>query len=128
MTGYVLQITLAFFLSGVLHALTLPLDIPDASPLRYAGFFWIQGLCVLTEVSAEYTIGNWEKDRPVWTNRCIGLVRTVWVLGVMYYTAPLINGELVKVAVRTGAQSRGPISFFRLVVCFVHSRIVEFWW
>ena len=128
MTGYVLQTTVAFFLSGVLHALALPRDIPDASPLRYAGFFWIQGLCVLTEVSAEYIIGNWEKGRPVWTNRCIGLVRTVWVLGVMYYTSPLINGELVKVAVRTGAQSGGPISFFRFVACFLRSWVVESWW
>ena len=124
--GYVLQIAVAFFLSGILHAMTLPRDIHDASPLRYAGFFWIQGLCVLAEVFAEYITSNGEKARPV--NGCIALLRTLWVLGVMYFTAPLINGELVKVAVRTGVQSGGPISFLRLVVSFVHSWVLESWW
>lgn len=107
--SYVLQVVVAFFLSGALHALTLPRDNPDSSPLRYGGFLWIQGVCVVVEAMAEHVLGNTKRVRPLWMRRGIGLVRTVWVVGVMYSTVPLILGELEKIS--SGTES-GPVFLF----------------
>lgn len=100
--------------------------MPDVSPFRYAGFFWIQGVCVLIEVFTEYVLMGLKEAELLGKSRWSGLVRTVWILGVLYFTAPLINGVLVQVAVRTGAQAGGPISFTRLVVGHVHSWVVYY--
>lgn len=104
--SYTLQVAVAFFLSGALHALTLPRGSRGASPLRYGGFFWIQCACVVIEAIVEHMVGNMERFKPSWIRRCVGLVRIAWVLGVMYNTVPVIFGELVKVAMSV------PVFFF----------------
>ncbi|KAK0111965.1 hypothetical protein ONS96_001228 [Cadophora gregata f. sp. sojae] len=40
-TKYVIQIFVAFGLSGVLHSATLPRDVPNVSAVRYASFLWM---------------------------------------------------------------------------------------
>jgi hypothetical protein len=108
-----------------MHALTLPRDIPDVSPLRYAGFFWIQGACVLVEVSVGGMAFDSGEVRSPQTRRWVSLARCVWVVGVMFYSAPLINGELVKAGVRTVTQSGGPISVTRKMAGFVRYWVTQ---
>ena len=108
-----------------MHALSLPPDIPDVSPLRYAGFFWIQGACVVVEVLVGGMVLDSGEVRSPRTRRWVSLVRFVWVVGVMYYSTPLINSELVKVGVRTGTQSGGPISVIRKMAGFVRSWVTQ---
>lgn len=102
--SYTIQIAIAFLISGAFHASTLPPDIPDASPLRYAYFFWIQGACVVFEVLASRVmkaiIGPSEKSDMLKT--CLGILRVAWTGSVLYYTAPLIVDELVRVARKMG--------------------------
>jgi hypothetical protein len=103
-SSYTIRIAVAFLISGAFHASTLPPDIPDASPLRYAYFFWIQGACVLIEVLASRAMrgitGPGEKSGMLKT--CLGILRVVWTGTVLYYTAPLIVDELVRVVRQMG--------------------------
>lgn len=108
-----------------MHALSLPRDIPDVSPLRYAGFFWIQGACVLVEVFVESMVLDSGEVRSAKTRRWVSLARCVWVVGVMYHSAPLINSELVKVGVRRETQSGGPISVIRKMASLVRSWVAQ---
>jgi hydrogenase-4 membrane subunit HyfE len=100
LSSYTIQIAVAFFISGAFHASTLPPDIPDSSPLRYAYFFLIQGACVLIEVLAgramKVATGPGEKSNMLKT--CLGILRVAWTGTVLYYTAPLIVDELVRVS------------------------------
>lgn len=98
--AYAVKLAVAFFLSGVLHAATLPFDIPGLSPLRYAAFFWIHGVCVLLEVFVEYVLRGNRKFKL--GGYAIGCVRLVWTLGVLYITAPLGVDELTRVTRRMG--------------------------
>jgi hypothetical protein len=100
-----IRVAVAFALSGVLHAVTLPRDMPEVSPLRYAVFFWIQGLCVLLEIFASRCVSKVERvtgRRPLWVENCLMVVRVGWTVLVLYNTVPLIEGELVKVSLRMG--------------------------
>src|ERR1700730_6111432 len=91
---YAIQVATAFLLSGAFHAATLPRDVKDVSMLRYAGFFWIQGLCVILEVLVSYATRHSDAStaRPLYQiNRRI--VRFMWTVGVLYATVPIIVGE-----------------------------------
>jgi hypothetical protein len=98
-TAYTMKLAVAFFLSGVLHAATLPFNIAGLSPLRYAAFFWIHGICVLIEVFVEHALrgdGRSKLRGKRW--KCaIGGVRLVWTVGVLFITAPLGVDELTRV-------------------------------
>jgi hypothetical protein len=99
--AYVIKIVVAFLLSGVVHAATLPHDLPGVSPLRYASFFWVQGVCVLVEVLLEQALmlhfqGS-ARVRPVWRRLCSGFARLVWTVAALYLTLPLIVDELTRV-------------------------------
>ncbi|PMD47726.1 hypothetical protein L207DRAFT_607219 [Hyaloscypha variabilis F] len=74
-SAYMIKVVVAFLLSGVIHAATLPHNIPGASPLRYASFFWIQGACVLGEVIMEHALqGSGRlKPRARWMRWGVGL-------------------------------------------------------
>jgi hypothetical protein len=96
--AYAIRIAVAFFLSGVLHAATLPLNIPGLSPLKYASFFWIQGVCVLIEVMAEKVLGEEELKLSGKGMRWgVGAVRVVWTVSVLLMTATLGVDELTRV-------------------------------
>jgi hypothetical protein len=93
-----------------MHAASLPRSVEYASMLRYAGFFWIHGLCVLFEVLVSYATlpSNPAAVAPLpLKNRWI--VRLVWTVGVLYTTAQMIVSELVKISAQIGSR---PVLFF----------------
>jgi hypothetical protein len=97
--AYSIRIAVAFFVSGVLHAATLPHNIRGVSPLRYATFFWIHGLCVLLEVMVEQMLGNGQlKQRAWWRRYGAGIMRLLWTVVVLYVTVPIVADELTKVS------------------------------
>ncbi len=97
LSAYMIKIVVAFLLSGVIHAASLPHNIPGVSPLRYASFFWIQGACVLGEVIVKHALqGSGRlKPRARWMRRGLGLVGLGWTVGILYLT--IIADELTKV-------------------------------
>jgi len=98
--AYIIQVVLAFILSGAIHAASLPRNIPNVSPLRYASFFWIQGACVLVEIALEQVLvlqGSGEL-RPLWVRSCLAVARLAWTVGILYFTVPVGADELMKVA------------------------------
>lgn len=99
LSAYIIKIIVAFLLSGVIHAASLPRSIPGISPLRYASFLWIQGACVLGEVIVEHVLQGSErlKPRARWMRWGLGLARLGWTVGVLYLTVPVIADELTKV-------------------------------
>lgn len=99
LSAYMIKIVVAFLLSGVIHAASLPHNIPGVSPLRYAFFFWIQGACVLGEVIVEHALqgSGWLKPRAQWMRWGLGLVGLGWTVGILYLTMPVIADELTKV-------------------------------
>jgi len=104
--AYAVKVGVAFFLSGALHAATLPFGVPGLSPLRYAAFFFIQGVCVLVEVLVEQMFGGrMLKPKGRYMRVVLGFVRSGWVVGVLYATAPLIADELTKVSRVMGLRS-----------------------
>ncbi len=99
---YGIKIIVAFGLSSVLHVSTLSKasDLPGLDPLQYMTFFWVQGACVLVEAIASYVM---ERARPKmartkFQKEILGVLRLAWVVGVMYWTAPMIVDELTKVS------------------------------
>jgi hypothetical protein len=96
--AYTIRIAVAFFLSGVLHAATLPFNIPGLSPLKYASFFWIQGVCVLIEIMSEKVLGE-EKLKLSGKGMRWGVsaMRVVWTVSVLLVTATLIVDEFTRV-------------------------------
>ncbi len=94
-----MKLAVAFFLSGVLHAATLPFKIVGLSPLRYAAFFWIHGTFVLIEVFVERALGGNGrlKFKGKGSNFALAGMRAVWTIGVLFLTAPLIVNELTRV-------------------------------
>ena len=114
MAGYAIQVLVAFGVSGGLHAATLPTGLEGLSPTRYAAFFWIQGALVVAEVLvshfAKSAIAVEAQPRVV---RAFLLVvtRLVWVLGTLYYTAPMIIDELTKIS---RAMRKRPVFLFPL--------------
>jgi hypothetical protein len=78
--------------------------------LRYAGFFWIQGLCVLLEVLVSYATRplNPAAAGPLWLESR-RIVRLVWAVGVLYTTVPIIADEIVKMFALVGNR---PVLFF----------------
>jgi len=100
-SSYVVQIIVAFFLSGAFHILTLPRNVPELEFRRYGGFFFIHGLCVIIEVAAGsiLNLAGWENLAAVWMRPFGKIARGAWALGVLYLTVPLIGSELVKVTV-----------------------------
>lgn len=107
---YAVQVIFAFWLSGAFHAATLPRDLEDFSMLRYASFFWLQGLCVLLEIFVSYSTQPSDEPgaRPSWPNSR-RIVRLLWTMGVLYTTVPIIEGELVKMSAKMG---RRPVLLF----------------
>jgi hypothetical protein len=99
LSAYMIKIVVAFLLSGVIHAASLPHNIPGVSPLRYASFFWIQGACVLGEVIVKHALqGSGRlKPRAQWMRWGLGLVGLGWTVGILYLTMPVIADELTKV-------------------------------
>jgi hypothetical protein len=99
LSAYMIRIVVAFLLSGVIHAASLPRNIPRVSPLRYASFFWIQGACVLSEVIVEHALqGSGRlKPRTRWMRLGLGLVGLGWSVGILYLTMLVIADELIKV-------------------------------
>jgi len=96
-TSYAIQLSVAFFLSGVLHTASFPQDVPGLSAFRYGSFFWIQGLCVLFEV----LVSRATHIESATTSDTMGeqfrkVVRTTWALGVLYFTIPVLGQEMVK--------------------------------
>jgi hypothetical protein len=89
-----------FFVSGALHALTMPLNLEELKPIRYASFFWIQGGLVVAESLACRAIPPQYSRRvkPFWMEACLSLTRLAWVMGSLYYTVPIIEDELIKVS------------------------------
>ena len=105
-TAYALKLAVAFLISGVLHAASLPFNIVGLSPLRYAAFFWIHGICVLIEVFVEYALGGNGrlKFRGKGWKFVLAGMRVVWTAGVLFLTAPLIVNELTRVTWTMGAR------------------------
>jgi hypothetical protein len=98
--GYMVQILVAFSLSSPMHAFSLPRDIPDLNIGRYAGFFAVQGFCVVGEIVTSRLANVFLVSRlSILQSLFCMLVRAAWVLGVMFLTAPLIARELVIVMV-----------------------------
>jgi hypothetical protein len=96
--AYAIKIVIAFFISGVFHAASLPRNIYRVSPLRYASFFWIQGVCVLLEVMVEQVLGDRQlKQRAWWKRYGAGIIRLLWTVVVLYVTVPVIADELTRV-------------------------------
>ncbi|KAH8667482.1 hypothetical protein BGZ60DRAFT_50756 [Tricladium varicosporioides] len=123
--------TTAFFTSGAFHALTLPNHIDGVderiagpSPLGYASFFWLQGACVLFEILINklMTVVMPERNRGTWSRLLFGMISVAWVIGVLYYSAPLIIDELVKVMRATGLRS---VFLFPLGERFLETTSVE---
>jgi hypothetical protein len=110
--GYVIQVVVAFAISGVLHAFSLPRNMPEVNSLRYASFFWIQGACVVLEIIASRWVASVKSvngTRLPWIEKCLVVVRVGWTVFVLYNTVPLIENELVKVSLR---MRRVPIVLF----------------
>ncbi|CZR64020.1 uncharacterized protein PAC_13917 [Phialocephala subalpina] len=109
--AYTLKITLAFTISSFLHVSTFP----DASspgftgldPMRYTVFFWIQGALVIVETIVSSALECILPTRSrVWQQRTVlGVARLGWIVGCMYWTAPLIVDELTKVSRGFGLRS-----------------------
>ena len=97
-----MKLAVAFFLSGVLHAATLPFNVVGLSPLKYAAFFWIHGVCVLIEVFVERALAGNERLKFMGKGSKFALsgMRAVWAVGVLFVTAPLIVNELTRVTRR----------------------------
>ncbi|KAH8777115.1 hypothetical protein F5882DRAFT_502855 [Hyaloscypha sp. PMI_1271] len=96
--AYGIKIVIAFFISGVLHAASLPRNMYRVSPLRYASFFWIQGVCVLLEVMVEQMLGDRQlKQRAWWKRYGAGIIRLLWTVVVLYVTVPVVADELTRV-------------------------------
>ena len=92
--AYAIKILVAFFISGVVHSASLPFNVPDVSPLRYALFFWIQGACLLFEVSVEHMLQGTLKGRSSWMGWGARAVRLVWTITVLYTTVPMFADEM----------------------------------
>src|ERR1700709_623557 len=100
-TSYAIKIVVAFFLSSVLHAFSLPQDVPELSVLKYGGFFWIHGLCVSFEILVAILMNYTEPPKriSIWQIRSRMVVNAAWTLAVLYHTVPMVGSELVKVMV-----------------------------
>lgn len=114
--AYGVKVIVAFVLSGALHAATLPRNLANASPLRYASFFWIHGVCVLIEAILERTIERniSKKSSTFWTRSCVTIARLVWTLGILYYTAPVIADELTNLTRRSKMFGLRPVLLLSL--------------
>lgn len=97
-SAYTIKIVVAFFISGVFHAASLPFDVPGLSPLRYALFFWIHGVCVLTEVFLEHLLRGILKQKTWWTGLGASVVRFVWAIAILYTTVPMFADEITRVS------------------------------
>jgi len=96
-SAYAINIVVAFFVSGVLHAAALPFNVPGVSPLKYASFFWIQGVCVLAEVSVEHVLRGTLKQKTWWMGRGASVVRLVWTVAILYTTVPIVADQITGV-------------------------------
>jgi uncharacterized membrane protein len=96
-SAYAIKIVVAFFVSGVLHAASLPFNIPGVSPLRYAAFFWIQGVGVLAEVVVEHVLRGILKQKTWWMGWGASVMRLVWTIAVLYTTVPIFADEFTSV-------------------------------
>ncbi|KAH7317781.1 hypothetical protein BKA65DRAFT_599769 [Rhexocercosporidium sp. MPI-PUGE-AT-0058] len=99
-TAYAIQIIIAFGLSGALQSNTLPRNMSNISPLRYASFFWIHGACVLYEiivVRAAAMLGL-NGPRPLWASTALAFARVAWTGIVLYHTLPVIQDELTRIS------------------------------
>jgi hypothetical protein len=91
-TGYAIIIATAFFVSSIFHGFTFPRGTADLDPLRYAGFFWVQALCVVAEVGVSRML----KGKVPSGGHGKMALRALWTLAVFYSTIPLYGSELVK--------------------------------
>lgn len=98
--AYVVQVVVAFALSSVLHAATLPKGVANISHLKYATFFWIQGACVLCETALvkAASLYGLDEPRPGWQKIALALIRVTWSGVVLYHTVPFIENELILVS------------------------------
>jgi hypothetical protein len=100
--GYGIQLGIAFFLSGALHAATLPPNMPNISPFRYASFFWLNGICVEVELLASQAFKRFDLNRQAWIKNILMGVRVVWTCSVLYVTGPLLADEVTKISLELG--------------------------
>ena len=108
-----MQVLIAFGISGALHAATLPIGLEGVSPMRYASFFWIQGILVVFEALVSHVPKAVIAAEVQARGMRVGLIvmRLVWVVGTFYYTAPIIVDELTKVS---RAMGKRPVFLFTL--------------
>ncbi|KUJ14230.1 uncharacterized protein LY89DRAFT_720592 [Mollisia scopiformis] len=113
--AYSLRVVIAFGISSFLHVSTLPSSSNPAflglKPLRYAAFFWVQGALVVGEAVASHLLERVypRSSRGGLAKAGLSVVRLVWVIGVMYWTAPLIVDEMTKASRAFGL--RQPVLF-----------------
>ncbi|KAH7122494.1 membrane bound O-acyl transferase family-domain-containing protein [Dendryphion nanum] len=93
--GKVVQLTVAFGLSGCLHACGSYTSHGDTNPLNLMAFFMIQALGIFVEVSVSRALRKTgvQKYVPVWTMR---LFTFVYVHTWMYFTAPLLADDFAR--------------------------------
>lgn len=97
--GYALQIWVAFGISGIVHAFSLPQGIRGVSPLQYAKFFWLHVYFVLFEIAVchIFRARMASAEKNTWGKVALAVVRLVWVLSVLYLTVPTVLDQLVRV-------------------------------
>jgi len=101
----VMRSKLAFCISGIFHAATLPRDISAIDIKRGAHFFWIQGLCVQCEIVASFVatkLVTHTRKRPFVLEAGLGIVWVAWTVIVFYHTVLMIVDEFFKVSRQTG--------------------------
>lgn len=106
---YGIQLGIAFFLSGALHAATLPPNIPNISPFRYASFFWLNGICVGIELLASQVFKRFHLNEQAWIKNILMSVRMIWTCSVLYVTGPLLADEVIKISLELG---KAPVLLF----------------
>ena len=108
-----LQLVSAFVVSGIVHGLMFPPGFPQFRPLRAASFFWIQGCFVIFEVfcSGLFALVSPKRSRSPVVRGFLGMVRFAWVIGTMYYTAPMVIDELFRMSRLVGQR---PTLFFKV--------------
>jgi len=92
-----MQVATAFFVSSIFHGFTFPRGA-ELDSLRYAGFFWIQALCIFVEVTISHlTRENGSKTTDSGLTAYSRMaVRVLWTVAVFYCSAPMYARELVK--------------------------------
>ena len=87
----ILQVTIAFALSGSLHAAGSYTQFADTKPLRPFLFFMVQGLGSLGQRTVTRSLGT--KNLPQWLRRTgNGLFVLIWA----YYTGPLLADDFAR--------------------------------